>query len=113
MDKLNKYQCLLTDIMEKHANRLQLADGDGIESYRLFDKQNAQYMLYRSGWWDKKRIRTPYLYVHIKNDKLWIEEDYTEDGLATDLLASGVPHDDIVLGFRHPSIRSDTEFAVA
>ncbi|BAY29391.1 fdxN element excision controlling factor protein [Nostoc carneum NIES-2107] len=38
---------------------------------------------------------------------------YTEEGVASDLLAAGVPKEDIVLGFRHPKIRQHTGFAVA
>lgn len=30
--------------------------------------------------------------------------------MATDLLAAGVPKEDIVLGFRHPQVRQYTEF---
>jgi len=43
----------------------------------------------------------------------WIEQDWTEKGIATELLESGVPNEDIVLGFRHPERRPLTEFAVA
>ena len=113
MDKLNQYQNLLTGLLEKHAKLLELADDDEVQSYRLFDNQHARYMLCRTGWLGKKRIQIPYLYVHIKDDKLWIEEDYTEDGLATELLESGISCDDIVLGFHHPSMRPYTVFAVA
>jgi hypothetical protein len=37
----------------------------------------------------------------------------TEEGLATDLLAAGVPNEHIVLGFHYPTMRPFTEFAVA
>ncbi|MEN8221606.1 MAG: element excision factor XisI family protein, partial [Pseudomonadota bacterium] len=39
-------------------------------------------------------------------------QDWTEDGIATELLKAGVPNNEIVLGFRNPKKRPLTEFAV-
>lgn len=50
--------------------------------------------------------------MDIKNGKIWIQYDGTEDGIAYELLKLGVPHQDIVLGFQPARVRSDTEFAV-
>jgi len=47
-----------------------------------------------------------------KNDKVWIQRDGTEDGMATELLKEGIPKDKIVLGFRSPEMRRHTEFAL-
>jgi hypothetical protein len=52
------------------------------------------------------------IHIDIVDHKLWIQWDETEEGIATDLVAAGVPHTDIVLGFRHPAVRVYTEFAV-
>lgn len=53
------------------------------------------------------------IYVCLKHNKIWIEEDWTEDGVATDFLNAGVPKDDIVLAFHPPHLRQYTEFATA
>ena len=53
------------------------------------------------------------VYVRIKNEKIYIEEDWTEEGIATELLREGVPKEDIVLAFHDPETRKLTEFAVA
>ncbi|MEG4275678.1 MULTISPECIES: element excision factor XisI family protein, partial [unclassified Microcoleus] len=42
-----------------------------------------------------------------------VEEDRTEDGIATDLLQAGVSCEDIVLAFHPPRLRPFTEFATA
>ena len=70
-------------------------------------------MLLKVGWTDKGHARTPTLYVRICNDKFWIEEDWTEEGIATDLLEAGVSNEDIVLAFHPPETRQYTEFAEA
>lgn len=49
----------------------------------------------------------------IKNEKIYIEEDWTEEGIATELLTEGVPKEDIVLAFQDPETRKYTDFAVA
>ena len=44
------------------------------------------------------------VYVRIRDEKFWIEEDCTEEGLATELVRAGVPKEDIVLAFHEPKI---------
>ncbi|WP_333146915.1 element excision factor XisI family protein [Microcoleus sp. B13-B6] len=53
------------------------------------------------------------VYVRIRDRKFWIEEDWTEDGIATDLVRAGVPKEDIVLAFHEPGMRQYTDFAAA
>jgi len=77
------------------------------------DEEHDHYMLNSIGWNDKQRIWNTIVFVRIKNAKFWIEIDGLEQGVATDLLGYGVPKDDIILAFHHPTIRPYTEFAVA
>jgi hypothetical protein len=53
------------------------------------------------------------VYVRIRDGKFWIEEDWTEEGIATELVRAGVPKEDIVLAFHDPKTRQYTDFAVA
>ncbi len=53
------------------------------------------------------------LHVAIRDAKIWIEEDWTEEGIATYFVVQGIPRHDIILGFQHPTMRPLTEFAVA
>ena len=46
------------------------------------------------------------------DDKIWIQRDGIEEGMATDLLNAGIPKDKIVLAFQPEYIRPLTEFAV-
>lgn len=47
------------------------------------------------------------------DNKIWIQFDDTEEGVATDLMEAGIPKEDIILGFRHPKLRQYTGFAVS
>nr|WP_228043418.1 XisI protein [Desmonostoc muscorum] len=52
------------------------------------------------------------LHLDIKNEKIWIQHDGTEGGIADELTNRGVPKQDIVLAFHSPFKRQFTEFAV-
>ncbi|MFN0111783.1 MAG: element excision factor XisI family protein [Blastocatellia bacterium] len=51
--------------------------------------------------------------ARIRDGKFLIEEDWTEGGIATELVGAGVPKENIVLAFNEPEMRASTEFAVA
>ncbi len=86
---------------------------ENIETLFLADDDKSLYMLYAIGWSGKKHTSSIILLVRVKDDKIWIDEDWTEEGIATDLLKAGVPKEKIVLAFHHPSLREYTEFAAA
>ena len=113
MDKLIKYRQLIQDLLKNYANQLSNSTIQDIELHTVFDEKNDRYVVYRTGWWEKQRIHSTILFLRISDGKIWIEEDGTEEGIATELLIAGVPNEDIVLGFRHPGLRSMTEFATA
>lgn len=111
MDKLNKYRQLIQKLLQEYANKLGNTTIQNVELHTVFDEKNDRYIVYRTGWWNMQRIHSAILYLRIFGDKIWIEEDGTEEGIATELLIAGVPNEDIVLGFRHPELRPLTEFA--
>ncbi|MEQ8757304.1 MAG: element excision factor XisI family protein [Coleofasciculus sp. G1-WW12-02] len=50
--------------------------------------------------------------MDIIGNKVWIQRDGTEDGIALDLENAGIPKDHIVLGFKPPEVRPMTGYAV-
>ncbi len=77
----------------------------------IFDRENDHYELVNLGWNAHKRIRGCLLHIDIKDGKIWIQHDGTEDGVAADLVEMGIPKEDIVLAFHPPYKRKDTGFA--
>ncbi|HEY9297558.1 MAG TPA: element excision factor XisI family protein [Phormidium sp.] len=55
---------------------------------------------HRTGKW----VTGVTVYVRIRDGNFWIEEDWTEEGIATKLVGFGVPKEDIVLAFYDPKI---------
>jgi len=52
------------------------------------------------------------LHLDIMDNKIWIQQDGTEVGIANELVELGVPKQDIVLGFDPPILRKLSEFAL-
>ncbi len=113
MDKLNGYRDLVKRVLNSyHELNIRVSDTKN-ESALVFDSDHDHYLLLIMGWQLDKRIKNVMIHVHLKGGKIWIEEDWTEDGVATDLLQAGVPREDIVLAFHPPHLRQYTEFASA
>ena len=112
MDKVKRYRRLIRDLLSKYAdliNRNSLGDQ---EAQIVVDEQHDQYLLVISGWRNKHRLHSDVVHVRLLNGKFRIEHDGLENGITPDLLAAGVPREDIVLAFHHPDLRPLTEFAV-
>ncbi|HZP83315.1 MAG TPA: XisI protein [Chthonomonadaceae bacterium] len=102
---------IIKRILREYA-ALKPSYGD-IESEVVFDDEQGHYELIRYGWDGQRRVHGCLLHVDIKGDKIWIQYDGTEEGIAPELVEAGIPRDRIVLGFRHPDLRTLTDFAVA
>ena len=59
------------------------------------------------------RVHSCLVHIDLINEKIWIQQDNTEEGVATELVRAGIPKDQIVLGFRPPEVRQYTDYAVA
>ncbi|MDX2270465.1 MAG: XisI protein [Cyanobacteriota bacterium] len=112
MDTRLKYQGIVKSVLQNHADyRATLPDG--YISQPVFDDERGQYLVLDMGWHGDKYLHAAPIHISLIDDKVWVQSDDTEEGVATDLMAAGVSKEDIVLGFRHPKIRQHTGFAVA
>jgi hypothetical protein len=111
MDKLENYRKIVEKIINEYA-AIPFAYGE-IESRTMFDREKDAYMLYSVGWDNRGRVHGIVIHIDIINDKIYIQHDGTEDGIATELEQAGVPKSDIVLAWHEPKLRKYTEYAVA
>ena len=58
------------------------------------------------GWDQTGRVHAVDLHLRIKEDKIWVEWDGTENDVTEELLEAGVLPEDIVLGFYRTERRS-------
>ena len=113
MDKLTRYRTIIKRHLSDVAALTSREPASGVENLCVFDEERDQYLLLTTGWSDDHRVRGVTLFVRFRNGKIWVEEDWTEDGITSHLLNAGVPKEDIVLAFQSPAMRRLTEFAVA
>ena len=112
MDRLTKHRSIVRSVLSEY-DRLNEKSGSMTESCVVFDESHDQYLLVLMGWDKDERIKSVMIHIRLKDGKIWIEEDWTEDGVATDLLNEGLSKEEIVLAFHPPQVRQYTEFALA
>jgi XisI protein len=113
MDKLTEYPQIIKRILNEYVELFKNRPNPNLETFLILDESNKHYIWMNLGWEKEERITDITVYVRIRDGKFWIEEDWTEDGIASDLMSAGVPKEDIVLAFHHPKMRQYTDFAVA
>lgn len=111
MDTLETYRQIIETVLTEYA-KLPYAYGE-IQTETIFDRKADHYLLINMGWNVDRRIHGCLVHIDIINDKVWIQRDGTEAGIAVDLEQAGIPKNRIVLGFRPPEIRKYTDYAVA
>jgi len=110
MDKLTRYREIIRRVIEgytggKSSNPL-------MESQLIEDVSHNHFELIRLGWVGPRRVHGTVIHVDIIGDKIWIQHDGTEWPVAEELVASGVPKEDIVLAYKPPDVRPLTGYAV-
>jgi len=113
MDKLTEYPKIIKRILTEYIELCNHSHNRDIETFLIMDEQKGHYIWMNLGWQNGERITGMTVYIRIRDRKFWIEEDWTENGIATDLVCAGVAKEDIVLAFHEPKMQQYTDFAVA
>jgi hypothetical protein len=111
MDKLKKYQDTIEKVLLEYAS-IPYVNGD-FKTEVVFDKERHRYLLVNVGWNGNHRVHGCIIHLDIIDEKIWIQRDGTENGIALDLEEAGISKKDIVLGFREPELRHYTGYAIA
>ena len=81
MDKLIHYQTLIKDILTEYDRISAQVPDPNIDEVLMFDDERNQYLCFNIGWKDSRRIKAVSVYVRIKNEKIYIEEEiYMSNG---------------------------------
>ncbi|MDB9517041.1 XisI protein [Roseofilum reptotaenium CS-1145] len=110
MGRLDEYRQAVLEVIAEH-HKYKSSYGD-LEQFIISDTQNDHYQLTSIGWNGDRRIFSSLIHIDIKGDKIWIQHDGTEIGVANQLIELGIPQKAIVLGFHDPNARKFTEFAI-
>lgn len=110
MDKITKYQQIIQQLLHEYA-AISSQDTE-IETQLNFDTERHHYQLVNVGWKNQRRVYGCFLHIDIKDGKVWLQHNGTENEVGEDLANLGIPKQDIVIGFHSPFKRQFTDYAV-
>ena len=83
-----------------------------MRSETLCANGDQHFQLIRMGWYKGKRVYKIIAHLELKADKIWIQEDNTEEGMAPFLLDQGMDKSQVVLAYFSEGHRAHTDFAI-
>jgi XisI protein len=111
MDRTERYRQIVKRVIDEYAASPP-SNGE-IDSETIVDRDHDRYEVVDIGWDGERRVHTSVIHLDIINGKVWIQHDATNRPVADELLAAGIPPEDIVLAFHPPRVRHLTGFAVS
>src|SRR5438067_7217981 len=110
MDRLEHYREIVQKVIEQYA---QYKPSNGqIDTEAIIDRDRDHYEVLHVGWDGVRRVHGAVIHLDIHGGKVWIQYDGTSRPVAEELLAAGIPREDIVLAFHPAELRQHTGFAV-
>jgi hypothetical protein len=110
MDKLNRYRDIVRRVIQEYA-RHKPANGQ-IETEAIVDLDRDHYEVMHVGWDGVRRVHGSVVHIDIHGGRVWIQYDGTSRPGADELIAAGIPREDIVLAFHPANLRQHTGFAI-
>ncbi|PZO08605.1 MAG: XisI protein [Leptolyngbya foveolarum] len=110
MATLEQYRKNIQTLLQSYATYSQ--GEQDIDTQLVLDTTRDHYQLVNVGWQNERRIYGCIIHIDIKDGKIWIQHNGTEDDIAAELVEMGIPKTDIVIGFHSPFKRQFTEYAV-
>ncbi|MGB7891028.1 MAG: XisI protein [Microcoleus sp.] len=98
MDRLNEYRKIVCDFLEDFSK-------NDANAQLIFDFARDRYLVMHNEWRDEYRIYGCAMQLDIIENQIWIQHNSTEIYIDRELIQGGVSPQDIILGFRSPSIR--------
>lgn len=111
MDKVVKYRDYVQSLLNRYAN-YDIAEND-VEVQLIFDTEREHYQWMNVGWQNSNRVYRCVMHFDIKDGKIWLQQNLTDQNPAEELVAMGVPREDIILGLQPPYKRQYTQYGVA
>lgn len=110
MDKLERYRQIVQRLIREYAG-YKPAHGQ-IETEAIVDRERDHYEVMHIGWDGVRRVHGAVVHIDICDGKIWVQYDGTSRPVAEELVAAGIPREDIVLAFHPAELRPLTGFGV-
>ncbi len=109
MDRVNEWRELIKRIIREYA-AFDPSTRD-VVAETVFDDEHGHYELVHVGWEGTRRVHGTVIHVDIRDGRIWVQHDGTEEGITGQLVAAGVAPGEIVMGFHPPAQRHFTRYA--
>ena len=88
MDKLSHYRNCIREILQRY--QAYTGTDNEVETEVITDVEHDHYQIVHAGWQGKRRIYGCAFHIDIKDGKVWIQYNGTEQHLAQELVELGV-----------------------
>ena len=109
MDKLTRYRQIVRKLIDEYAS-YKPSHGQ-IDTEAVIDAEKDHFEVMHVGWDGVRRVHGSVVHIDIIDGKVWVQYDGTSRPVAEELVAAGIPREDIVLGFHPAELRRYTQFA--
>lgn len=111
MDNVATQRRLIRQVLSEWARIVSAQAIPDTESVVAFDDERGQYLWLQVGWEGQRRVHSVTVHARLIGGKIQIEQDWTEDGLATALAQRGIPWEAMTFGFHEPLLAAQTPSA--
>lgn len=111
MDKIEQYRQFIQDLLNHYSQDDE--SNDNVEVQLIFDTVRDHYQWMNVGWEGLNRVYRCIIHIDIKDGKIWLQQNLTDQNPAEELVKMGVPKEDIILGVHPPYKRKYTDYGVA
>ena len=111
MDKLAGYRQAVRQLLSRCTEGK--TSNSEIEVQLVFDEERGHYQWIELGWEGHLRVYRCFVHFDIREGKIWLQRNMTDQDLAEDLIEMGVAREDIVLGLQPHYKRPYTDYGVA
>ena len=98
MDSTTQLSDVVKEVINRYA-QLKPSHGD-IRLDTVFDDDQGHYALMQVGWDRDRRVRGNLIYITLQDNRVIVEYDGMECGIAEDLVALGVASEQIILAYQ-------------
>lgn len=110
MDRVDEYREIVSRLITEYAG-YKPSHGQ-IDTEAILDRERDHYEVIHVGWDGHRRVHGSVVHIDIIGGKIWVQYDGTSRPIAEELVAAGIPKDEIVLAFHPASVRPYTDYAV-
>lgn len=111
MDQLEHYRQSIQTLLTQYAQHDPCTDD--VEVQLIFDEQRDHYQWMNVGWEGATRVYHCIIHFDIRDGKIWLQQNLTDQNPAYDLVTMGISKEDIILGLQPPYKRPYTDYVVA